>query len=172
MAAFPASVAAYGKPGGGEWTAGDRMILTDLGRTLRAIATDGPGVFYKGWIADRIAEDMKANGGLITREDLAAYQARERRPVLGTYRGFDIVSMPPPSSGGVALIEMLNMLEQLEIQKIPRLSTEAVHVTTEVRRRAFMPAVQAVRIVSGTLPGSAGVVGAVASFKQQHMGGV
>ena len=76
MAAFPASVAAYGKPGGGEWAAGDRLVLTDLGRTLRAIATDGPDVFYKGWIADRIAEDMKANGGLITKEDLAAYQAQ------------------------------------------------------------------------------------------------
>ena len=76
MAAFPASVAAYGKPGGGEWTAGDRLVLTDLGRTLRAIATDGPDAFYKGWIADRIAEDMKANGGLITKEDLAAYQAK------------------------------------------------------------------------------------------------
>ena len=72
---FPASVAAYGKPGGGEWAAGDRLVLTDLGRTLRAIATDGPDAFYKGWIADRIAEDMKANGGLITKEDLAAYQA-------------------------------------------------------------------------------------------------
>ena len=79
MAPFPASVAAYGKPGGGEWAAGDRLVLTDLGRTLRAIATEGPDVFYKGWIADRIAEDMKANGGLITKEDLAAYQAKERR---------------------------------------------------------------------------------------------
>jgi gamma-glutamyltranspeptidase/glutathione hydrolase len=139
MAAFPASVAAYGKPGGGEWTAGDRMILTDLGRTLRAIATDGPGVFYKGWIADRIAEDMKANGGLITREDLAAYQARERRPVLGTYRGFDIVSMPPPSSGGVALIEMLNILELLNLKLTKGLLTvPALHAQAEAMRRAYL----------------------------------
>ena len=139
MAAFPASVAAYGKPGGGEWTAGDRMILTDLGRTLRAIATDGPGVFYKGWIADRIAEDMKANGGLITREDLAAYQARERRPVLGTYRGFDIVSMPPPSSGGVALIEMLNILEPLNLKLTKGLLTvPALHAQAEAMRRAYL----------------------------------
>ena len=116
MAPFPASVAAYGKPGGGEWAAGDRLVLADLGRTLRAIADDGADVFYKGWIADRIAEDMKANGGLITKEDLAAYQAKERQPVRGTYRGFDIVSMPPPSSGGIALIEMLNILEPLHLK--------------------------------------------------------
>ena len=85
MATFPASVAAYGKAGGGEWAAGDRLVLTDLGRTLRAIATDGADAFYKGWIADRIAEDMKANGGLITKEDLAGYQAKSATPVRGTY---------------------------------------------------------------------------------------
>ena len=138
MAPFPASVAAYGKPGG-EWGAGDRLILTDLGRTLRAIATDGPGVFYQGWIADRIADDMKANGGLITREDLAAYQARERRPVLGTYRGFDIISMPPPSSGGVALIEMLNILEPLNLKLTKGLLTvPALHAQAEAMRRAYL----------------------------------
>jgi gamma-glutamyltranspeptidase / glutathione hydrolase len=80
MKPFPASVAAYGKPGGGEWQAGDRLVLADLGKTLRAIATDGPDAFYTGWIADAIAADMKANGGLITKEDLAQYQAKERTP--------------------------------------------------------------------------------------------
>ena len=87
MGRFPASVAAYGKPGGGTWAGGDRLVLKDLGKTLRAIATDGPDAFYKGWIADRIAEDMAANGGLITKEDLAAYEAKERAPVQGTFRG-------------------------------------------------------------------------------------
>ena len=111
MKPFPASVAAYGKPGGGAWAAGDRLVLADLGRRSARSLTDGADVFYKGWIADRIAEDMKAHGGLITKADLAAYQAKERTPVRGTYRGYDIVSMPPPSSGGVALIEMLNILE-------------------------------------------------------------
>jgi gamma-glutamyltranspeptidase/glutathione hydrolase len=139
MGPFPASLAAYGKPGGGEWTGGDRQVLTDLGRTLRAIATDGPDAFYKGWIADRIAEDMKANGGLITKEDLAAYQARERQPVLGTYRGFDIISMPPPSSGGVALIEMLNILEPLNLKVTKGLLTvPALHAQAEAMRRAFL----------------------------------
>ena len=78
---FPATIDAYGKPGGGEWAAGDRLVLPDLARTLGAIADEGPDVFYTGWIADRIADDMKANGGLITRADLAAYEARERQPV-------------------------------------------------------------------------------------------
>ena len=83
MGRFPASVAAYGKPGGSRWMAGDRIVLKDLGRSLRAIAENGPDVFYTGWIADRIAADMAANGGLITKEDLAAYEARERTPVRG-----------------------------------------------------------------------------------------
>jgi gamma-glutamyltranspeptidase / glutathione hydrolase len=139
MAPFPASTAAYGKPGGGEWAAGDRLVLTDLGRTLRAIATDGPDAFYKGWIADRIAEDMKANGGLISKDDLAAYRARERKPVQGTYRGFTIVSMPPPSSGGVALIEMLNILEPLNLRTTKGLLTvPALHAQIEAMRRAYL----------------------------------
>ena len=116
MAPFPASVAAYGKPGGGEWVGGDRLVQPTSRRRCARSPTDGADAFYKGWIADRIAEDMKANGGLITKEDLAAYQAKERAPVRGTYRGFEIISMPPPSSGGVALIEMLNILEPLDLK--------------------------------------------------------
>ena len=138
MAAFPASVAAYGKPGGGTWAAGDRLVLKDLGKTLRAIATDGPDAFYKGWIADRIAEDMAANGGLITKEDLAAYEAKERAPVTGTYRGFDIISMPPPSSGGAALIQMLNMLENFDLKAKGAASPEARHLEIEAMRRAYL----------------------------------
>ena len=138
MAPFPASVAAYGKPAGGEWAAGDRLILTDLGRTLRAIATDGADAFYKGWIADRIEEAMKANGGLITRQDLAAYRPRTRTPVRGTYKGFEIISMPPPSSGGVALLEMLNILEPLDLKGKGLLTAPAVHLQIEAMRRAFL----------------------------------
>ena len=138
MAKFPASLAAYGKPDGGEWVAGDRLVLTDLGRTLRAIATEGSDVFYKGWIADRIANDMKANGGLITRKDLAAYEAKVRAPIRGTYRGFEIISMGPPSSGGVALVEMLNMLEPLNLKSQGLLSAPALHAQIEVMRRAYL----------------------------------
>jgi gamma-glutamyltranspeptidase/glutathione hydrolase len=138
MGRFPASVAAYGKPGGGTWAGGERIILKDLGKTLRAIATDGPDAFYKGWIADRIAEDLAANGGRITKADLAAYEAKERAPVKGTFRGYDIASMPPPSSGGVALIEMLNMLESFDLKAKGFNSAEAKHFEIEAMRRAYL----------------------------------
>jgi gamma-glutamyltranspeptidase / glutathione hydrolase len=138
MGRFPASVAAYGKPGGGAWRAGDRIVLADLGRTLRAIATDGPDAFYTGWIADRIAADMKANGGLITREDLAAYEAKLREPVRGRFRDYEIVSMPPPSSGGVALVQMLNILEPFDLKARDRFAPRTLHLMSEAMRRAFL----------------------------------
>jgi gamma-glutamyltranspeptidase/glutathione hydrolase len=138
MKNFPASVKAYGKPGGGDWKAGDTIVLGDLAKTLSAIATDGPDAFYKGWIADRIAEDMAANGGLITKQDLANYVAKERAPIKGTFNGFDIISMPPPSSGGVALIEMLNMLEAARLTEVPRSSVKAIHLVVEAQRRAYL----------------------------------
>lgn len=137
MAAFPASVAAYGKPGGGQWAEGDRLVLADLGRTLRAIAGKGAKAFYKGWIADRIADDMKANGGLITKRDLAAYEAKVRTPLKGTYRGYEIVSMPPPSSGGVALLSMLGMLERHDVAALGHGSSDLIHLQAEAMRRAF-----------------------------------
>ncbi len=138
MRPFPASIAAYGKPGGGEWAAGDRLVLAVLGRTLRAIADDGAAAFYKGWIADRIADDMHANGGLITKQDLAAYEAKVRTPVKGTYRGYEIIAMPPPSSGGIALIEMLNMLEPYELKTKGLLTAPALHLQIEAMRRAYL----------------------------------
>ncbi len=138
MGRFPASVSAYGKPGGGKWNGGDRLVLRDLGRTLRAIANDGADAFYKGWIADRIDADMKAHGGLITKADLAAYEAKTRVPVRGVYHGYEIVSMPPPSSGGVALIEMLNILEQFDLKSKGPLTAPAIHYEIEAMRRAYL----------------------------------
>jgi len=138
MKRFPASVAAYGKPGGDEWAEGDRIVLSDLGKTLRAIAEGGADAFYKGPIADLIAADMEANGGIISKEDLAAYEAKERVPVKGSYRGYEIVSMPPPSSGGVALIEMLNILEQFDLESKGQHSAEALHLEIEAMRRAYL----------------------------------
>lgn len=138
MKPFPGSVAAYGRPDGKPWTAGDTIVLGDLAKVLTTIATDGADAFYTGWIADTIEKAMAANGGLMTKADLAAYQAKERQPVRGTFLGYDIISMPPPSSGGVALVSMLNMLEALEVQKLPRQSAEAIHLVTEARRRAFL----------------------------------
>jgi len=136
MRNFPASIEAYGKPGG-DWSEGDRLTQPDLARTLNAIS-DGPDAFYTGWIADRIADDMAANGGLITRADLAAYKAVERVPVKGTFLGYEIISMPPPSSGGIAMIEALNLLEALRIQQTTRGSAESLHLVAESMRRAFL----------------------------------
>ena len=138
MGRYPSSVEAYGKPGGGQWAEGDRIVLKDLARSLRAIADDGPDAFYKGWIADRIAEDMQANGGLITRKDLAAYKAKERKVVTGRFRGYEIISMPPPSSGGTALVEMLNILENFDLKKSGRYSAETLHIMVEAMRRAYL----------------------------------
>jgi gamma-glutamyltranspeptidase / glutathione hydrolase len=138
MKPFAASVAAYGKPGGGAWVEGDRLVLRDLGKTLRAIAENGPDVFYTGWIADRIVDEMHAHGGLITRQDLAGYQARLRTVVTGNYRGYEIISMPPPSSGGVALVEMLNILEPYDLKSKGLLTAPSLHLQIEAMRRAYL----------------------------------
>ena len=138
MARFPASVAAFGKANGAPWIEGDLIFLTDLGKTIRTIATNGPEAFYTGTIADRIAADMAANGGLMTKADLTAYAARERAPIKGTFLGYEILSMPPPSSGGVTLVSMLNQLEELEIQKRARMSAPAVHLVMEAMRRGYL----------------------------------
>jgi len=138
MKPYPASVAAYGKPGGGEWVAGDTIRLRDLGRTLRAIATKGPNAFYTGWIADSIAASMSRNGGLISKRDLAAYQAKSRAPLHGTYRGYDLITMPPPTSGGVTMLEMLNILERFDLAKLGGMSPAALHVEIEAMRRGYL----------------------------------
>jgi len=138
MKPYAASVAAYGKHDGSGWQPGDTLVLSDLGRTLNAIATRGADVFYTGWIADSIAADMKRNGGLITKKDLAAYRARERAPIRGHYHGYDIVTMPPPSSGGVAMVEMLNILSHFDIAKEGRWSPETLHLIIEAMRRAYV----------------------------------
>ena len=134
---FPSSVAAYGKPGGGAWTEGDTIRLTDLGRALAAIASD-PDAFYTGWIADSLATQMAANGGIITRKDLAAYRAVERAPVRGSFLGHEVIGMPPPSSGGVLLIEALNILERLNIQTRTIGSADYLHLRIEAARRAYL----------------------------------
>jgi gamma-glutamyltranspeptidase/glutathione hydrolase len=137
MKPFPASVAAYGKPGGGTWAEGDTIRLADLGRTLDAIATNGPDAFYTGWIADSIAAQMKANGGLITKADLAAYEAKERPPVRGTFNGYEIIAMGPPSSGGTVMLETLNILEHFGVAKMDRWSPDYLHLRIEGARRAY-----------------------------------
>ena len=138
LAKFPSTVAAYGKPGGGKWAEGDTIHLTDLARTLEAIAKDGPDAFYKGWIADSIAAGMRANGGIISKQDLAEYQAKARPPIRGRFRGAEIISMPPPSSGGTVLVEMLNVLEPYNLRSRGRNSISSTHLIIEAMRRAFL----------------------------------
>src|SRR5262249_23397580 len=134
---YPELRRVLGKDGGkGAWKAGDVLTQPDLAATLQLIA-EGPDAFYKGRIADQLVAEMKAGGGLITREDLAGYTARERKPLHGTYRGCDVWSAPPPSSGGTALIEMLNILETFDLKKDGRYSAATLHRMTEAMRRAY-----------------------------------
>ncbi len=127
----------YGKPGGERWKPGDKLVLADLGRTLRAIAEKGPEAFYLGESAGLLVAEMKRGGGLITADDLASYAARERKPIHTTYRGFDIYGAPPPSSGGIGLAEMLNILENFELRKHDRWSPEVSHLLIESMKRAY-----------------------------------
>ncbi|MEB2783250.1 gamma-glutamyltransferase [Algoriphagus persicinus] len=108
-----------------------------LAKTLRLIQKNGRDGFYKGEVAQEIEDYMKANGGIITKEDLEKYEAVERDPVKGTFNGYDIYSMPPPSSGGVALIEMMNLMEVANISEFEFNSTAYVHLVAEAMRRAF-----------------------------------
>lgn len=116
---------------------GDLFCQPELARTLRLIAELGPEPFYEGEIANLIFNDMQANGGLITKDDLEDYSAILREPIRGSYRDFEIISMGPPSSGGVVLLEMLNMLERFPLSKLGFNSSETIHLKAEVMRRAF-----------------------------------
>jgi len=127
----------FSKPAGGDWKPGDRHIQLDLGRTLRHIAEEGPDAFYKGAIADLLVAEMKAGGGLITKDDLAKFQAVQRKPIHGTYRGYDVYGPPPPSSGGTCLVMMLNILEHYDLKKNARYSPQTLHLTTEAMRLAY-----------------------------------
>jgi gamma-glutamyltranspeptidase/glutathione hydrolase len=135
---FPELRRAYGKNNGNEeWDAGDLFVQPDLAETLRLLAAQGPEVFYTGSIADKIAAEMQAGGGLITKADLAAYRAHERRPIHGTYRGYDVYGPPPPSSGGTCLVEMLNILENFDLRRQGRWAPETLHLMIEAMRRGY-----------------------------------
>jgi gamma-glutamyltranspeptidase/glutathione hydrolase len=133
---FPEFRRVYGKPDGTTWMKGDRLTQPDLAGTLSILAADGPDAFYKGAIAQKIVDEMKANGGAIASEDLAGYRAQIRSPVHTTYRGYDIYAPPPPSAGGTQLIECLNILEQYDLAKLGSKSSRAAHLIAEAMRRA------------------------------------
>ena len=133
---YPASVAQFSK-NGTPYDAGDTLKQPDLAKTLDRIATQGSAGFYQGETALLIEKEMQAHGGLITREDLRTYTAKKRTPVRGTYRGYDVIAMPPASSGGVVLIEMLNLLEGYDLTKMGFASANTVHLMAESMKRAY-----------------------------------
>src|SRR5262249_25669618 len=109
----------------------------DLAQTLGRIERLGASEFYTGKTAQLIAADMKANGGLITLDDLKNYQAKERTPLTGTYRGYQVITMPPPSSGGIVMLQVLNMLEGYDLRAMQYNSAAKYHVLAESMQRAF-----------------------------------
>jgi gamma-glutamyltranspeptidase/glutathione hydrolase len=125
------------KTGGEPYLIGETLVQSDLADTLTLIAEHGADAFYKGSIAEKIVAEMQAGGGLIDMASLAAYKPVVREPLRGAYRGYDIVTMPPPSSGGVHLLQMLNILEHFPIAEMGSGSADKVHVMTEVMRLAY-----------------------------------
>jgi gamma-glutamyltranspeptidase / glutathione hydrolase len=136
LARYPASKAVF-LPNGKVPEVGDRISRPDYGKTLQAIGEHGSDYLYRGPLGDAIADDMQHNGGLITRDDLAGYEVFERQPVRGTYRGYEIVSMAPPSSGGTHIIQILNILEGFDIGKMGFGTLDTVHVIAEAMKIAF-----------------------------------
>jgi gamma-glutamyltranspeptidase/glutathione hydrolase len=134
---YPAAAAVYLKAGL-PYEVGDKLVLKELAKSYRMIAEKGPDVFYKGEIADAIEKEMKASGkGLITKADLAAYKPTIRTPVRGTYRGYEIISMSPPSSGGTHVIEILNILEGYNMTQLGFQTPASLHIMAEAMKRAF-----------------------------------
>jgi gamma-glutamyltranspeptidase/glutathione hydrolase len=127
----------FGREDGKPWSAGDRLVQPDLAKTLRLIAEKGPDTFYEGPIAELIVAEMKSGEGIITGEDLMSYRAIQRAPIHGVYRGYDVYAPPPPSSGGICLVQMLNVLENFDLKKHPRLAPETLHLMAEAMRRAY-----------------------------------
>lgn len=134
---YPSSAKVFLKPDGSLYQMGDTWIQPDLAQTLERIQHEGRDGFYKGENARMLADFMRDGGGLITEEDLALYEAVEREPVRGRYRGYDIISMPPPSSGGVGIIQMLNILEGFDLAAEGHNSAQYLHLLTEAMRRTY-----------------------------------
>ena len=135
--AYPSTAKAFLKPGNQMYEPGEIFKQPDLANTLKRIRDQGRDGFYRGETAKLVEDFMRANDGLITREDLARYEAVEQAPIHGTYRGYDIYAMAPPSSGGIALVEMLNILEGYNLKEIGHNSALYLHLLTEAMRRAY-----------------------------------
>jgi gamma-glutamyltranspeptidase/glutathione hydrolase len=135
LAQFPESKRIFQRDGN-YYQPGELLKQPELARTLERIAKN-PDEFYHGALARELAAAVHQGGGLVTAADLAAYEVKEREPIRGSYRGFDIISAPPPSSGGVALVEILNIIEGFDLAKLGNRSAAAIHLEAEAFRRAF-----------------------------------
>src|ERR1700688_4249425 len=137
LARWPSATKIFSGADGKPLRDGDTLVQTDLAATLTAISTQGPRGFYEGQVAERLAKAVVDAGGIMTPDDLKSYQAVTRAPVRGSYRGFDIVSMPPPSSGGVVLLETLNILEGFPMGEMKQGSAQQLHIMIEAMKRAY-----------------------------------
>lgn len=133
----PESMRVFFKEGGGAYAPGEILVQKDLAETLKLVSENGPDEFYEGEIAAKIARFMKERGGLITEKDLKEYRAALREPVRGTYRGYDIYSMPPPSSGGVHLVEILNILEGFPLGEYGHNTAKTINLMAEAMKFAY-----------------------------------
>ncbi|CAX57252.1 gamma-glutamyltranspeptidase [Erwinia pyrifoliae DSM 12163] len=131
------SKAIFFKADGTPYRQGEKLVQRNLARSLELISRQGPDAFYKGKIADEIAGEMEQLGGPIAKSDLANYRAIERKPVGGTYRGYQVFSMPPPSSGGVHIVQILNILENFDLAKMGFGSADAMQVMAEAEKYAY-----------------------------------
>ncbi|MEJ5062066.1 gamma-glutamyltransferase [Erwinia sp. MYb375] len=131
------SKAIFFKADGTPYLKGEKLVQRNLARSLELIAQQGPDAFYKGKIADEIAGEMQQHGGLISKTDLANYRAIERKPISGTYRGYEVFSMPPPSSGGIHIVQILNILENFDLAKMGFGSADAIQVMAEAEKYAY-----------------------------------
>ena len=134
---YPSSQKIFYKDNGKPYLPGDLWKQNDLADTLERIQSEGRNGFYGGKTAQLITDFMATNGGLITLEDLRKYRAIERKPIKSNYRDYEIVSMPPPSSGGIIISEMLNILEHYDLEKIGHNSAQYLHILTEAMRRGY-----------------------------------
>jgi gamma-glutamyltranspeptidase / glutathione hydrolase len=137
LARWPASARIFSRADGTSLREGDRLVQTDLAATLSAIAEQGPRGFYEGPVAEKLVKAIGDAGGIMTLDDLKSYRPVIRAPVRGTYRGFDIISMPQPSSGGVVLLEILNILEGFPMHDMKQGSAPSLHVMIEAMKRAY-----------------------------------
>jgi len=137
LARWPSSVKIFSRADGTSLREGDRLVQSDLAATLSAISAQGPRGFYEGPVAEKLVKAIDEAGGIMTLDDLKSYQALIRAPVRGSYRGYDIVSMPQPSSGGVVLLETLNILEGFPMHDLKQGSALSLHVMIEAMKRAY-----------------------------------